>query len=418
MRTESPAILVVSTHARTLISRLAFRFWKYGCRVSGVCPPDNELRLAMHIDHCYSFRANDPLGSLRRAIEQSGAGYVLPGDDLAYSLVRQLALREEHCRSLVERSMGAASSFETLRSRFKALELAQQMGITISPTVPFRSLREIQESELGGKFPLVLKRDGTSWGRGVETVEDDSALVAKGTRLMAQSSFALKMRLLLLAGDPMGFVESYGLHGAGFCAQAMISGIPATALFACWQGRVLGDLQARVLASQGLTRPPLLIRLMDDERISQAGERLAARLGLSGYLGLDFVLSEASDEPYLTDVNPRCTQLGHIQRAGEPDLAGLLWAAWTGRPAPEAGEEGLGNVVSFYPFMPEGDGGRRLYGRPRWDITGDDLLVDYRVQRERKGLLARLRRMAKQAARGRLKAALPSSQIHYFKNSG
>jgi hypothetical protein len=215
----------------------------------------------------------------------------------------------------------------------------------------------------------------------------------------------------------MAFVERFGMEGAGGCVQEKIEGVPATAMFACRQGRVLGSLQARVLASHGETKPAMVIELMRDERMERAGELLAERLGLSGFFGLDFMLSEATGEPYLIEVNPRCTQMGHIQTAGKTDLAGLLWAQWTGRPEPEPGDEHLGNVVAFYPFVAARFPQNELLMKARSDIAGDDLLVGNRVLRRQKALVGWLRRKAGWTAFSHLASARRSPAVHYFKNA-
>jgi len=416
MRTDAPAILVISTDARTQVSRLSFRFWKYGCRVSALCGPDSELRVAMHMDACYSFRAWDPLASLRSAIEKSGAEYILPGDALSYCLAQRLAMQSAECRKKIEQSLGPLSSLKSLGSRYGALAVASELGIRVPVTIPVSGLGDIAASEPDGKFPIVLKRDGSGAGRGVALVEDSAGLAEAWRKLAAETSCAHKLRQLVLGCDPAGFVESCGLQGAGFCAQQMIEGVPANAMFACWQGRVLGQLQARSLVSERKRMPALVIELIHDDRIARAGELLARKLQLSGFFGLGFISSEATGEPYLISVNPYCTQLGHIQTAGRTDLAGLLWAQWTGRPAPDASDQSLSNVVSFYPFMPEKGMGGASLAKARWDIDGDALLVGTRVLKDLRGPFAWMRRNAYMSASRPLSAALPVDAVHYFKN--
>jgi len=417
LRTDAPAVLVVSTHAWTQVSRLAFRFWKYGCRISALCAPDSELRLAMHVDTCYSFLPWDSLGSLRAAIEQSGAEYLLPGDDLAFALMHKLVVKYPAYKGLVERSVGAERSFDILRNRYRTLAEAERLGIRIARTHPLRCGEDVEGPAAAERFPLVLKRDGSSGGRGVAIVRDAAELRAQYARLRLRPRLTFNLRRLL-ALDPMAFVESFGMEGSGLCAQEKIEGVPATAMFACWQGRVLGGLQARVLASQGETKPAMVIQLMRDERMERAGALLAESLEISGFFGLDFMLSEVTGDPYLIEVNPRSTQMGHIQTAGHVDLAGLLWAQWTGRPAPEPGDERLGKVVAFYPFVRERFPRNKLLMMARSDIAGDDLLVGNRVLRRQSALVKWLRRKTGWAAFKHLGSARRSPEVHYFKNAG
>jgi hypothetical protein len=372
----------------------------------------------MHIVGLHSFRAWDALGSVRAAIDASGADYLVPGDDLAFCLLHRLRMQYPNYRSLVERSLGAASGFATLRSRFRTLALAAGMGIRIPACVPFTRLEELNASELGGKFPVVLKRDGSSGGEGVAMVAGAAALPEQCAWIMRRPGGAKNLQRLVLFGDPMGFAEAFGVPEAGFCAQEMIEGTPAMAMFACWEGRILGGLEAHVVAAQGRTGPALMIEVFREERMKRAGGLLAGALGLSGFFGLDFVLSEATGEQYLIDVNPWCNQLGHIQAAGQADLAGVLWAQWTGRPTPAPGDKSLGNAICFYPFAPEGNLVGKKPRHTRWDVGGDALLVVNRLFKEKTELVAHVRRLVCRALRVRWGAALPGHPVHYFESPG
>ena len=80
-----------------------------------------------------------------------------------------------------------------------------------------------------------------------------------------------------------------------------------------------------------------------------AAERIAERLQLSGFHGLDFVLEEGTGNAYLIELNPRCTQLGHLQVRRTGDLAGALCGAFPGA----LEEEDLRSIsqreIAFFP---------------------------------------------------------------------
>ena len=85
---------------------------------------------------------------------------------------------------------------------------------------------------------------------------------------------------------------------------------PANSMYACHRGEILGEVQARVLASKGKTGASLVIQTMQDPRITEAGRLLAQKLELSGFFGLDFILKSETNEPVLIELNPRSTKLG------------------------------------------------------------------------------------------------------------
>ena len=95
---------------------------------------------------------------------------------------------------------------------------------------------------------------------------------------------------------------------------------------------------------------------INDPRIEDAGKKLAQALSLSGFFGLDFLLENGSGYPYLLEMNPRATQLGHLPLENPGDggsLAEALWLAWTGSVAPQpptyAAPAKLPQRVAFYP---------------------------------------------------------------------
>jgi hypothetical protein len=90
--------------------------------------------------------------------------------------------------------------------------------------------------------------------------------------------------------------------------------------------------------------------VIQDERLRRAAKLIAARLKLSGFYGLDFVIEEGTGVPYLIEMNPRCTQIGHIEFPGTGSVAGPLCAVLRGDPSPIAAMAlPPGDQVALYP---------------------------------------------------------------------
>ena len=70
--------------------------------------------------------------------------------------------------------------------------------------------------------------------------------------------------------------------------------------------------------------------MIKDEQVTKAAERVASQLKLSGFFGMDFIIDSRTDTPYLIEMNPRCTQLGHIEFIDQGSLAGALSAVLRG----------------------------------------------------------------------------------------
>jgi hypothetical protein len=392
MLKNKPAVLIVSTDLWPGTTRLALRLCKYGARVSALCPAQSDLRFTNQIASCHSLRILDPWRSVRDAIEKSRAEYLVPGDELAYFLVNEFAIRFPSYAGLVERSMGPASSYESMRCRVRPLILAAMLGIKTPATISVKSIADLQGWQHGQSHPYVLKRDGSWAGNGVEIVSDEAMLTDCFARISARPSARQRLSTLLVYGDQIASIDSIVMKETAISAQEFIAGIPANAMFACQKGRILGNVQARVVAAVGRTRPGLIMELINDERIERAGQLLAEAFQFSGFFGLDFILSEATGEPYLIELNPRCTQLGHIQVANQPDLAGLLWAEWSGEAPPERGDPSLGNLFCSYPSALQLGLDDAYLRQARFDVSDEEMpLLDELANAIRKPtLIARM----------------------------
>ena len=72
-----------------------------------------------------------------------------------------------------------------------------------------------------------------------------------------------------------------------------------------------------------------VVEVIDRPDMTAAAGRLAARLHLSGFHGLDFLLDKTGTA-WLIELNPRATQVCHVPAGGGPSLAKVLAATRTG----------------------------------------------------------------------------------------
>ena len=344
-----PSILILTTQPWLQVTRLALRLIEYGARLSAICPDGSHLPHAPGIARRFRYRLTNPLGSVRHAVKASGADYLLPADDLAVWFLHELAETDPALRPLIERSLGSAASQPVLRSRFELLSLAHRLGVSVPTTELIHDNADLDRWCAAHPEGFVIKKDGTWGGRGVELVQGREAAYEAHARLEKPAAWGERTAQWLRSGDGSAFAHLGCLGAPEITAQTLVRGVPANSMYACHEGRILGEVQARVAASKGQTGPSLVVQLINDPRITRAGVDLARALKLSGFFGLDFILDAHTGKPYLLEMNPRSTQLGHIAVAGQPDLAGLLWAQWSGTPAPAAADPHLSPAVWFYP---------------------------------------------------------------------
>ncbi len=372
---NSPSVLVVTTQTWLQITRLTMRLASYGCRISVICPEESHLTHATCVTSQYRFQLLRPIESLRHAIKASHADYIVPTDDSAVWFLHEIAGHSPELRPLIEHSIGDSRFFPTLRSRFQLLSLAHRLGITVPRTEVITNAEELTPWCAPDEPAFVLKKDGTWGGGGVQIVSSPAEAYAAFAGLATRATLGGRVGKWLRNGDHSAFARVRCLSNPEITAQNFVPGVPANAMYACHQGRILGEVQAKVVVSTGETGPSIVIRLIEDERISRAGRLLAEALQLSGFFGLDFVLDARTGEPALIELNPRSTRLGHIAMPGRPDLAACLWSQWTGAAAPAAGEASLAGDIGFYP---EGDRWLQAADTPgacRSDVLAEELDV-------------------------------------------
>ncbi len=364
-------VLFVSTQPWPHVARLAARFLAYGAALSAICPDEGQLAALPGLRHRFRFHVSRPFHSLVAAIEASGAERLVPTDDFSVWLLHDLAARSPRFRPLVERSLGVEIGFPTLRSRFRLLSLARQLGIAVPETEILREAGDLRAWCRNHPGPYVLKRDGTWGGQGVAIAGTEAEAAHAVEALRRPADLRDRATQWLRNGDGAAFAHPRCLREAEITVQSFVDGTPANAMYVCENGRLVSEVQVKVAASRGRTGPSLAVQIIRDERISRAARLLAEQLRLNGFFGLDFILNDAG-EPMLIELNPRATQLGHVQVASQLDLAGALWTSWTGLEPAASGDAGLSELVAFYP---DGDRLARTtagFGNCRTDIAPMD----------------------------------------------
>jgi hypothetical protein len=133
-------------------------------------------------------------------------------------------------------------------------------------------------------------------------------------------------------------------------------------MVACRGGKVSGIVAVAVLASEGLTGASTVIRRIDDPAMERAAALLAERLGLSGFYGFDFMIEASTRIPYLIEMNPRCTQLGHLRFGGNPSVAEAFAADLRGKPQSTSDPLPLDKIALFPQALNETGASHAAYG--------------------------------------------------------
>jgi predicted ATP-grasp superfamily ATP-dependent carboligase len=308
----------------------------------------------------YTYRSLNSTGSLKAAIESARPDLIIPCDDGALWQLHELYARDAELRPLIERSLGAGSAYAALESRSQTLQAAVDLGIRVPPTRPIESARDLSNLEL--EWPAVLKIDGTSGGAGVVQVLNQNHAEQVFPSLFGARRTAIACKQFLVNRHPVALWLWRRRSGSTVTLQKFIPGRQATTMFACWQGEVLASVTAEVLATKGPGGAATILRLLKNEEIESASRLMAQRFMLSGLHGLDFVIDDATQAPYLIEMNPRATQLGHLNVSAQGSLARALAARLMNRAdRPAAVTRRVQNdTIALFPHAWKTDPGNQL----------------------------------------------------------
>lgn len=327
-----------------------------GCVVDAVCPSRHPLSKTNAVRQTHTYHGMAPLRSLAHAIQAAKPDVIIPGDDLSTRHLHHLYLRElgrgkregEIC-ALIERSFGSPESFAIVYERAAFIRLAEEEGIRVPKASVIANLEGLKRwiGEFG--FPAVLKADGTSGGDGVKIVQTMEEAERCFRVLQAPPLLARAAKRALVDRDKTLVWPSLLRQRSVVSAQTFIEGHEATSTVACWKGAVLAGLHFEVINKKYAAGPATVLRWTDNPEMCAAVEKMVRRLNLSGLHGFDFMLEAHTGRPYLIEINPRTTQVGHLTLGPGRDLPAALCAAVSGtttHPAPKVTEN---NTITLFP---------------------------------------------------------------------
>ncbi len=352
-----PKILLTDTSWWPCASRLALAFTKAGCAVSAVYPPSGHpLSKTSVVQQRFPYRAIDPTGSVKVAIETVNPDMVLPCDDRAvrhlhelYAQTTDQSASSSKMRALIEQSLGSPGNYFVASSRYALLKIAREEGIPIPKTKVVTAASELTSACLGLSFPWVLKADGTWGGHGVKIAHDSKEAQQLYLELSRRLTATRFLKRLIVNRDPYWFQAWRNQTQPSVVVQAHVDGRPANSAVVCWKGEVLAGIAVEVANSQGATGSATIVRVVDSPEMLLAAKRLARRLNLSGLFGFDFMIEERTGNFYLIEMNPRCTPLSHLQLGPGRDLIAALSAHLSGgslRASPPVTEN---DTIAYFP---------------------------------------------------------------------
>ena len=351
-----PKVLLTDTNRWALSARLAISLAEAGCQVSVVCPtPGHPLLKTRAVQRSFPYSAMNPLESLLAAIHEVEPDIIVPACDRGVRHLHRLYERAKAGGSggskladLIERSLGSPAGYSTVTSRNDFLALAREEGIRVPSISGLNTGEELKAWEQQVPLPWVLKADGTCGGGGVKIARTPEEAEEALVQLPRTFRLTRAIKRLLVNRDAFWLRSWFDRAKHPISVQSFIVGHPANCAVFAWKGRVLACTGVEVVSAAGLTGPASVVRLVDNAAMTSAAEKIAARLSMSGFFGLDFVIDQAGT-PFLIEMNPRATPPCHLRLGEGRDIPGALLAELTGRPHQDAPPVTRNEMIAYYP---------------------------------------------------------------------
>jgi hypothetical protein len=294
---------------------------------------------------------------LKAAIDAVDPDIVVPSCDRSVEHLHELYAQAvsspgsmDKTIALIERSLGSPASHSVVSSRFKLVEVAREEGIRVPRVAGISSLEDLEAWRGQEPFPWVSKADGTWGGSGVRIIRSAAEAESALMQLEQMARFTRAIKRLLVNRDPFHLRPWWNRSKRAIVVQSYVKGRPANCTVLAWKGRVLAIIGVEVVRSHGPTGPASIVRIVENEQMRSAAEKLASRLGLSGFFGLDFMIEAATGAAYLIEMNPRLAPPCHLRLDKGRDLAGALWAQLAGEPLPQCPPLTQSNLIAYFPL--------------------------------------------------------------------
>ncbi len=330
-----PKLLLVTCHRWPNPPLMAHALVRAGWSVGLLGPWRQPGRLMGGLDFVASHNVLNREAGVVSAFAAWQPDLLVPCDDSAAALLHRLRPRAGAAVArCITRSLGGEAEVETVLCKSRFVERAAALGLRVPPSaiVADRSALPAALAVVG--LPCMVKRDESWGGAGVARAASPAEAAAALARFSAPPGWAQVLRGVLLQQDLSLLRDRLRFRPPGLALQAMMPGSAVNRAVLCWQGQVLAGLTIEALATLPQNGPASVVREISHAGIAEACAHMVAALGLSGFVGFDFML-DAAGEAHLIELNPRVTPACTLLvRRGEA-VAAPLRAALAGE-APSA----------------------------------------------------------------------------------
>jgi thioesterase domain-containing protein len=308
--------MIVTTMRWFSAARLAHALTEAGFEVSACRPADHPLDVVTTLSADHRLHRLRRTAGLEAAIRASRPDLLLPDEERAWALIRRLHGRttDPAIKTLIEHSLGEPADWEQISSRTAVAREARKAGVAVPDTEVVPDLAALS----GRQLPLALKTDGSWGGRGVALVRSSAQLAPAWAAMSRPPSYPRAIKRLVVNRDVDGLLARLRGRHPVVNAQQFVEGRDAIVTVACLSGQVRDLVCLEVVQTSSERGPAAVVRVIDHPGMEAAARAVVARFGLTGFCGMDFILTP-DGTAHLLELNPRVTPTCHLLvEAGHP----------------------------------------------------------------------------------------------------
>lgn len=333
-------ILVIATQKTAVAARISMALVDAGFRVAAATPHGHPVRCTRTVQHHFSYRNLTCLHSITRAVRRWSPDLLVCTDDLAVRQLQKLYVRSAASKDkdtarmseLIELSLGPADSFSAMRDKSEFLSRVCFEGLRGPRTTVLSAGQRLKCLPADLNYPVVVKADRSYGGICVRVANNAAEVRNAVWELQTPTMWRGILRRFIgavLASDAFGALMLPLRRTVSL--QQFIAGRAANRAVVCWKGKVLAGLSVEVVEVKHESGPASVVQVIDHAEMSAFAEQMVSRLGLSGFIGFDFIL-DSSNEAWMIEMNPRVTPICHLSLVDGTNLAASLYRHFNGSP--------------------------------------------------------------------------------------
>jgi hypothetical protein len=367
-----PTVMLTTTLNYDKTARLAVAFSNMNCKVAMLCPPGHWIRFVPQVGQV-RYHALRPVRSLSMAIHALRPDFIIPCDDRAVQHLHRLHgdTSEPAIRATIEFSLGPVESFPYADARLDLLLLAKRQGVSIPDVQPVHSVADLRMWGDRQAFPWVLKTDGSWGGKGVRIVNSPAEAEKAFWKLNRPVDTLTVIGQAFLWLNFFWFAPWLARTRPSISVQSYITGTPANCAVAAWKGEVLAGVAVEAIVTETTTGPATVIRVVEGAAMLDAAGRMIRALRMTGLIGFDFVIEQATGQPYMIEMNPRTVPLCHLAFGENHDLAQALVKQLTGETRTLRAPIPRSDLIAHFPGIWQHDPTSPLLGQCYLDVPWD-----------------------------------------------